>query len=427
MGRRFLVSVLVADVAGFVASVLLASWIVFETPWFWTVPLGPGSSIWPMVGMLVVGATTGLIVSFKSWPSTVPRPLYGRAFAFVSFTVLFTAFGLVLSRAYFSRPFLFWFGLIWLMLSLVHRAIRRARPWQEKLVVITREKDLLEDLYDSPHATVVAVMDPTAESPSQPIEDGVTLALDLGAVLSQSMAQFVSSASIAGTSIRSFSQVYEEHTGRIPMVHLAEGWELSQPVSRSSYAPYKRVLDVILVGITLPIWLVVCAGVALVVRLDSPGPILYRQERVGREGRTFVLTKFRTMVANAEETGPTFAALDDPRITRVGRFLRKSRLDEFPQLFTVLRGELSLIGPRPERPVFVAEYAREIPFYEQRLLVRPGVTGWAQVNYGYADDQAETVEKLTYDLFYIKHSSFWLDTQIIGKSVWTVLTGFGAR
>jgi lipopolysaccharide/colanic/teichoic acid biosynthesis glycosyltransferase len=148
---------------------------------------------------------------------------------------------------------------------------------------------------------------------------------------------------------------------------------------------------------------------------------------VGREGRTFVLTKFRTMVANAEETGPAFAALDDPRITRVGRFLRKSRLDEFPQLFTVLRGELSLIGPRPERPVFVAEYAREIPFYEQRLLVRPGVTGWAQVNYGYADDQAETVEKLTYDLFYIKHSSFWLDTQIIGKSVWTVLTGFGAR
>jgi exopolysaccharide biosynthesis polyprenyl glycosylphosphotransferase len=427
MGRRFLVSVLVADVAGFVASLLLASWIVFETPWFWTVPLGPDASIWPMIGMLVVGATAGLIVSFKSWPSTVPRPLYGRAFAFVSFTVLFTAFGLVLSRAYFSRPFLFWFGLIWLMLSLVHRAIRRARPWQEKLVVITREKDLLEDLYDSPHATVVAVMDPTAESPSQPIEDGVTLALDLGAVLSQSMAQFVSSASIAGTSIRSFSQVYEEHTGRIPMVHLAEGWELSQPVSRSSYAPYKRVLDVILVGITLPIWLVVCAGVALVVRLDSPGPILYRQERVGREGRTFVLTKFRTMVANAEETGPAFATLDDPRITRVGRFLRKSRLDEFPQLFTVLRGELSLIGPRPERPVFVAEYAREIPFYEQRLLVRPGVTGWAQVNYGYADDHAETVEKLTYDLFYIKHSSFWLDTQIIGKSVWTVLTGFGAR
>ena len=427
MGRRFLFSVLLADVAGFVASILLASSIVFDTPWFWTVPLDGDATIWPMIGLLVVGATAGLIVSFKSWSSTVPRPLYGRAFAFVTFTVLFTAFGLVLSRAYFSRPFLFWFGLIWLTLALIHRAIRRARPWQERVAAITRDKDLLEDLYDSPHVTVIAVMDPTGESPSQPIDAGVTLALDLGQVLSQSMAQYVSSASISGTSIRSFSQVYEEHTGRIPMVHLAEGWELSQPVSRSSYAPFKRILDVILVGVTLPIWALVCGVVALVVKMDSPGSILYRQERVGRDGKPFILTKFRTMVANAEETGPAFAALDDPRITRVGRFLRKSRLDEFPQLWSVLRGELSLIGPRPERPVFVAEYAREIPFYEQRLLVRPGVTGWAQVNYGYADDQAETVEKLTYDLFYIKHSSFWLDTQIIGKSVWTVLTGFGAR
>jgi lipopolysaccharide/colanic/teichoic acid biosynthesis glycosyltransferase len=175
------------------------------------------------------------------------------------------------------------------------------------------------------------------------------------------------------------------------------------------------------------VWIFVCGIVAIVVRLDSPGPILYRQERVGRDGRNFTLTKFRTMVADAEPDGPQFASEDDPRITRVGKFLRKSRLDEFPQLWAVLLGQLSLIGPRPERPVFVEAYSREIPFYQSRHLVRPGVTGWAQVNYGYADDQAETVEKLTYDLFYIKHSSFWLDMQIIGKSIWTVLTGFGAR
>jgi lipopolysaccharide/colanic/teichoic acid biosynthesis glycosyltransferase len=184
---------------------------------------------------------------------------------------------------------------------------------------------------------------------------------------------------------------------------------------------------VLLVGVTLPLWLFVAAFVALVVRIDSPGPVLYRQQRVGRDGRDFRLTKFRTMVEDAEAAGPRFAREDDPRITRVGRFLRKSRLDEFPQLWGVLRGDLSLIGPRPERPVFVADYESSIPFYASRLLVRPGVTGWAQVNYGYADDQAETVEKLTYDLFYIKHSSFWLDLRIIGMSVWTVLTGFGAR
>jgi exopolysaccharide biosynthesis polyprenyl glycosylphosphotransferase len=294
-------------------------------------------------------------------------------------------------------------------------------------VIVTREKPLVEDLYDAPHATVDLVLNPSEESPGIPVEAGTTLAVDLRAVLSESMAQYVSSASMSGTRMRTFADVYEEHTGRLPMMHLAEGWELSEPVRRASYAPIKRVLDVVVVGLTMIIWLPISLIVALVVRFDSKGPILYRQARVGRDGKLFTLTKFRTMVENAEETGPQFTAEDDPRITRTGTFLRKSRLDEFPQLWSVLRGELSLIGPRPERPVFVEEFSREIPFYESRLLVRPGVTGWAQVNYGYADDQAETIEKLTYDLFYIKHSSFWLDLHITGKSIWTVLTGFGAR
>jgi lipopolysaccharide/colanic/teichoic acid biosynthesis glycosyltransferase len=187
------------------------------------------------------------------------------------------------------------------------------------------------------------------------------------------------------------------------------------------------VLDIIVVGISAVLWVPLALIVGLVVRMDSEGPVLYRQERVGRHGKTFTLTKFRTMVDDAERLGPQFTAPDDPRITRSGRFLRLSRLDELPQLWTVLRGELSLIGPRPERLVFVEEFRREIPFYEARHLIRPGVTGWAQVNYGYADDQAETIDKLTYDLFYIKHSSFWLDLHIVGKSIWTVLTGFGAR
>jgi exopolysaccharide biosynthesis polyprenyl glycosylphosphotransferase len=353
--------------------------------------------------------------------------MYSRAVAFVTFSVIFTTVGLVLTRAYFSRPFLLTFGAIWLGLTLLHRSIRRHRPWQERLVIVTREKPLVEDLYEAPHATVALVLNPTEESPGIPVETGTTLAVDLRAVLSESMAQYVSSSSISGTRIRTFADVYEEHTGRIPMMHLAEGWELSEPVRRASYAPFKRVLDVVLVGLTMVIWLPVSLIVALVVRLDSKGPILYRQARVGRDGKLFTLTKFRTMVVDAEATGPQFTAEDDPRITRTGTFLRKSRLDEFPQLWSVLRGELSLIGPRPERPVFVEVFSREIPFYESRLLVRPGVTGWAQVNYGYADDQAETIEKLTYDLFYIKNSSFWLDLHITGKSIWTVLSGFGAR
>jgi len=427
MGRRFLRSVLISDILAFGMSMFFASTVVFGTPEFWTVPLEGRASIWPMIIMLVVGAAIGLGISAASWRATAPRPMYSRAVGFVTFSVVFTTVGLVLTRAYFSRPFLLTFGAAWLGLALLHRSVRRHRPWQELLTIVTAEKVLVEDLHDVPHATVVSVLDPREESPRAPVEEGVTLAVDLRAVLSESMAQFVSSASMSGTRIRTFADVYEEHTGRLPMIHLAEGWELSEPVRRASYAPVKRVLDVILVGATAIIWLPLALLVAVIVRLDTEGPILYRQERVGRDGRRFTLTKFRTMVNDAETGGPQFTAHDDPRITRAGRFLRKSRLDELPQLWTVLRGELSLIGPRPERPVFVEEFSKEIPFYEARHLIRPGVTGWAQVNYGYADDQAETIEKLTYDLFYIKHSSFWLDLHIVGKSIWTVLTGFGAR
>jgi len=427
MGRKFLRSVAISDGVTFIVALVGATVFVFETALVWRVSLAAGDSMWPMVSMLAAGAILGISVSVSSWRGIVPRPLYSRAVAIVSFSVLFTTVGLVLTRAYFSRPFLLWFGALWLVLTLLDRSIRRSRPWQERLAIVTHEKALVEDLHDSPHVSVVVVLDPQEQSPGVPVDEGVTLVVDLRAVLSQSMAQFVSSASVSGTSVRTLSNVYEEHTGRIPMIHLAEGWELSQPVRRGSYAPVKRVLDVFMVGLTVFLWVPLAAVVAVVVRFDSPGPVFYSQPRIGRDGRTFTLTKFRTMVNDAEANGPQFTTEGDPRITRTGRFLRLSRLDELPQLWNVLKGELSLIGPRPERPMFVEEFSAQIPFYDARHLIRPGVTGWAQVNYGYADDQAETIEKLTYDLFYIKHSSFWLDLQIFGKSFWTVLTGFGAR
>lgn len=295
------------------------------------------------------------------------------------------------------------------------------------MVVITAEKQLVDDLIDASHTNVIAHWKPS-EQPSMVIEDqGISIVVDLRWVLSESMAQFVSSSSMAGLTLRPMVDVYEEHTGRLPMAHVAEGWELNQPVNRSNYAPVKRVLDFALVVITAPVWLVISACVWVAVRLDSPGFAMYHQKRVGRGGRMFTLHKFRTMVHDAEADGPRFATADDPRITRVGRFLRRFRLDEVPQLWNVLKGDLSLVGPRPERPHFVRKFTDDIPFYEARHLIRPGVTGWAQVNYGYADDVAETVEKLTYDLYYVKHSSLWLDLHILGMSVWTVLTGSGAR
>jgi len=241
------------------------------------------------------------------------------------------------------------------------------------------------------------------------------------------MAQYISSWNLAGYPVRALSTVYEEHTGRLPMVHLAEGWELSTPVSRNEYAGLKRGIDVVLVIATAPLWIVLAALLWLVVRLDSRGPAIYRQERLGRSGEIFTLYKFRTMVNDAEVDGPQFATIGDARLTRAGRWLRRFRIDEIPQLWNVVKGEVSLVGPRPERPVFTEQYERSIPFYGYRHLVRPGVTGWAQVNFGYADNERDTIEKLTYDLYYIKHMSPWLDLQILGRSMWTMLSGFGAQ
>jgi lipopolysaccharide/colanic/teichoic acid biosynthesis glycosyltransferase len=211
------------------------------------------------------------------------------------------------------------------------------------------------------------------------------------------------------------------------MVHLAEGWELTAPVSRNEYAPFKRALDIVTVTATLPLWLLLSGVIWLAVRIESRGPAIYRQRRVGLHGETFTLYKFRTMALDAEKDGPQFTKPGDDRLTRVGRYLRPSRLDEVPQMWNVLRGHLSLVGPRPERPEFTDGFERTIPFYAYRHLIRPGVTGWAQVSYGYADDDADTIDKLTYDLYYLKHMSPWLDLQVLGQSVWTVLSGFGAR
>jgi len=168
-------------------------------------------------------------------------------------------------------------------------------------------------------------------------------------------------------------------------------------------------------------------GVALAVRLDSPGPVLFGQDRVGRDGRVFRLWKFRSMVHGLQAPGVHFAQADDPRITRVGRFIRRSRLDELPQLWNVLWGEMSLIGPRPEQVPLVREFATTLPSYPYRHLVRPGLTGWAQVQQGYADSLEGTRLKLSYDLYYVTHYSLALDLLIAAKTLHILVSGKGAR
>lgn len=427
MSRRFLISIFVSDLVSLFVALAASIWLVYGAYGPIGLSIPEGGTLWPFVALMTAGAVVGSWVSRRAWGNTVPRPSYGRASGIVGFTVAFAAIGLVLTRVYWSRPLFALSVVLWFLLAVGHRAVRRRRPWTERMVLVTTEKQLVEDIRSTPHADVVALLDPDGESPDAPVPDGVTLGVDVRSALTESMARFVSSASIAGSRVRLFTSLYEEHTGRIPMVHLAEGWELSQPVHRSGYAPAKRLIDIATTLLLVPIWFTLGVVVWIVVKVDSGGPAIYHQHRVGRNDRPFTLHKFRTMVNNAEQDGPRFASVNDARVTRVGRFLRKSRLDEIPQLWNVIRGDLSLVGPRPERPVFVEEFERTIPFYGSRHLIRPGITGWAQVNYGYADDEAETVEKLTYDLYYVKHSTIWLDLHVLGMSIWTVVTGFGAR
>ena len=216
----------------------------------------------------------------------------------------------------------------------------------------------------------------------------------------------------------------EALSGRVSPQRLASA--LWQPDGNPAYDLFKRVLDVAAVLLSAPLTLPLSLAVALAVRLDSPGPAVFSQWRVGLYGRAFRIHKFRSMRHTAQDT-PQFADKDDPRITRLGNFLRQTRLDEIPQLWNVLRGQMSLIGPRPEQTAFVQQFAQDIPSYPWRHLVRPGLTGWAQVQQGYAASTQETAVKLSYDLYYVSHYSLAMDLLILAKTLRTVLTGHGAR
>ena len=233
-----------------------------------------------------------------------------------------------------------------------------------------------------------------------------------------------------GLRITPMALLYENITSRVPVEHVGDQWYIALPLDHQGHSKFytgvKRVFDLLGALVGLCLYGPLLPFLALAIRLDSPGPVFYRQKRVGQGGRVFDVYKLRTMVENAEPDQPVWAALDDPRVTRVGRFLRKTRLDELPQLLNILLGDMSFVGPRPERPEMVADLEGKIPFYRARHAVRPGATGWAFVNNGYARSVEETLLKLQYDLYYIKHQSPLLDLLIILKSIGLVLTMRGA-
>jgi sugar transferase (PEP-CTERM system associated) len=236
-------------------------------------------------------------------------------------------------------------------------------------------------------------------------------------------------AKMAGIRVEDATTTYERVTGKILIDELRPSWLIFSDGFRVSRMTrwLKRGIDLVLSLILAVLAAPAMLLTALAVRLESAGPVLYCQERVGENGRTFTLCKFRSMRADAESAGtPIWATDGDSRITRVGRFIRMTRLDELPQIWNVLKGDMSFVGPRPERPFFVAELAREIPFYQQRHAVKPGLTGWAQVKYRYGSSLEDAMEKLRYDLYYIKHLSIFFDLTIVFDTVKVVLFRKGA-
>ena len=235
---------------------------------------------------------------------------------------------------------------------------------------------------------------------------------------------------VTGLRVEEATSWLEKISGKIEVEQLYPSWLVFAEGFRFStfFRLVRRLLNfsVALLGLLLALPLIPL--VALAVKLSSPGPVLYRQKRVGRQGKIFYCYKFRTMRQDAEaDSGATWALDDDPRITRVGKFLRASRLDEIPQLWCVLRGDMHFVGPRPERPEFVEWLSKEIPYYYVRHMVRPGITGWAQISYKYGNTLEDAREKLQYDLFYIKNASLGLDLLIMFQTIKIVLLGRGAR
>jgi lipopolysaccharide/colanic/teichoic acid biosynthesis glycosyltransferase len=249
--------------------------------------------------------------------------------------------------------------------------------------------------------------------------------------MSHGMFQTILSVQESGLRMATMQETYENLTGRVPISLLEPDWVIRSFIDHTPtsglYRIVKRLLDLVMGVIGLVALAIVYPLIAIMIRLDSPGPIIFKQIRLGRSGKPYNILKFRTMKDSKDmEKEALVTAANDPRVTRVGRLLRKTHLDEVPQIFNVLRGEMSFVGPRSERGELVKVFQVEVPFYRARMLVKPGITGWAQIHQNYAETVDETAVKLEYDLYYIQHATILMDINIMLRTVMSVL-GFKGR
>ena len=326
-----------------------------------------------------------------------------------------------LSRSYYSGTALLIFVLLWTTWMLVTRLIYQQFAAPLNLAIIHPASFLGE----FEHASKVELT--YLSSPPKSFEGIDFVILDPAANYDKDWLLWLAHADMYGVRTLSAPLVIETLTRRIPINMLHGQWAFEILAGRKTYHSLKRLFDLAGVILLSPFLLVLAAIVSIAIYLEDRGTVFFWQERVGKNGKPFQMLKFRTMKQNAEANGSAFAQENDPRITRLGRWLRKTRIDEIPQFWNVLIGDMSIIGPRPEQVGFAEQFAKEIPLYDLRHNVQPGITGWAQVMQGYAAGTDETKTKLCYDFYYVKHVSLGLDLRIIYQTFQTILTFFGAR
>ena len=319
----------------------------------------------------------------------------------------------------------------------------------EKRVILVCDQNQLKELVSDlssvdPHYRVIGFINPSPDFVVEPLNDLINIAHEdvQDFVIKNNVSEIVvaskNTESITlklynqllfllenGFAIREYTQVYENLTQRIPIAHFGQDFYNFFPFSSSNhnklYLFIVRILEIIFATVGLLIGSILMPFLIVGNFVANKGPLFYSQLRVGRNGIAFKIYKFRTMLIDAEAQGALFATQNDTRITFFGKFLRKTRIDEIPQFYNILKGDMALIGPRPERPIFVRDLSNDIPFYDTRHVIKPGLTGWAQVNYGYGESISDSLIKLQYDLYYIKHRSVFLDLNIVIKTCSTVL------
>ena len=347
---------------------------------------------------------------------------------------------LALGSQLLPRFVVFWSAVFlvpaWSLTGFIASRGRRQAIRRDRLVVVARQDEagaLADDLQTRPErrARVTAVVDPnTAGSDLLDVvrrKYATVVVLSREALADDVVVEQAAQLHEHGVRVRTLALFYDEWLGKLPLSELervALMFDIGE-IHRTRYGRVKRATDFVLSALLLPVLLVVTPLVlAGDLVFGSRGPLFFRQRRVGRNGEEFTIVKFRTMRPGGEAT--LWTADDDPRVTRFGRLLRKSHIDELPQLLNIARGDLSIVGPRPEQPHYVAELVEKIPFYRLRHLVRPGVTGWAQVKYDYGASEQDALEKLQYEFWYLRHQSLTLDLRIVGRTIRSVMR-FGGQ